>query len=212
MEKIFYVDGLKKANIQKKYIKTSKGATALSIGLLATFIIFTIVFAVYGFGNENTFLVRDVTASDYGEKNLFFVWTVLITVDIIILFLWVIQKIAVNGILGKYINQRMNESLVISDEVIEYGYQNSVGSTAGDRVIVKVPVDNIRQIKIDRSIARIELIGLISSKYYENYSRRETRAPKNNYKESSFVIFDYFEPELIEFCENHYAQKVNLPV
>jgi hypothetical protein len=172
--------------------------------------IFTIVFAVYGIGLENTFIVKDVTSSDYGRKNLLLVWIVLITVDIIILFLWFIQRLVVNGIFGKFIKQRINESLIISDEIIEYGYQNLVGSTSSDRVIVRIPTNSIKQIKVSRDIYKLEIVGLLSSKYYENYSQKKTRAPKNNYKEGSFVLFDYFNPGLMDFLEMNYADKVEV--
>lgn len=210
MEKLFSVNELKKTKVQKKYFKTSKGAMITSLGMAVTFFVFTIAFSIYGFGIKNSFLVRDVTASDYGKKDLFFVWAVLIAVDIIILFLWVIQKMVVFIIYGKYIGQRINESLTISTDAIEYGYQNLVGSTASDRVIVRVPVDSIRRIEIDTKIDRVEICGLVSSKYYENYARRKTRAPKNNYKEGSLVLFDYFEPGLIEFFNENYAETVEM--
>lgn len=210
MENSFNVDASKKKKIQKNYIRTNRGPTVLSIGLLSILMIFTIAFAAYGLGLKSTFLVQDVTASDYGEKNTLLVWVVLITVDIIILFLWFVQKLVINGIFGTFINQRINESLFISDKEIEYGYQNSVGASSGDRVIVRVPIHSIRQIKINRKIARVELVGLVSSKYYENYLQKKTRAPKNNYKEGSIILFDYFDPEIIKFFEGKYAEKVEV--
>ena len=91
--------------------------------------------------------------------------------------------------------------MAISDDFIEYGYQNSVGASSGDRVVVRVPLKGIREIIIDQKIHRIELIGLVSSKYYENYAQRNTKAPEDNYKEGSLVIFDYFEPGLTRFVK-----------
>ena len=210
MKVSFCIDDLRKDGIQKKYIKTSKWAMMLSVGLLTIFTLFTILFAIYGIGLKSTFIVQDVTASNYGEKNTLLVWTVLIAADFIILFLWFIQKLVINGIYGKYINQRINESLIISNGIIKYGYQNSVGSTSSDRVIVVIPIDGIKSIKINREIERIELKGTISSKYYENYSKRITRAPKDNFTEGSFVLFDYFEPELTEFFIKNNADIVDM--
>ena len=210
MKVSFCIDDLRKDGIQKKYIKTSKWAMMLSVGLLTIFTLFTILFAIYGIGLKSTFIVQDVTASNYGEKNTLLVWTVLIAADFIILFLWFIQKLVINGIYGKYINQRINESLIISNGIIKYGYQNSVGSTSSDRVIVVIPIDGIKSIKINREIERIELKGTISSKYYENYSKRITRAPKDNFTEGSFVLFDYFEPKLTEFFIKNNADIVDM--
>lgn len=210
MENVFKVDISKKKKIQKNYIKTRKGATVLSLMFMFVLVIFNVAFPIYGLGIKSTFLIQDITASDYGEKNKLIVWVVWITVDIIIFFLWFIQKIVINGIGGKFINQRINESLIISDNEIEYGYQNLSGSSVGDRVVVRVPIVGISQIKINRNIARIEVVGLVSSKYYENYSQKKTRAPKNNYKEGSLVIFDYFEPEIIKFFEENYSDRVEV--
>lgn len=207
---VFNVNNYKKKQIQKQYIRTSKLALSLSFGCLGALVLFTIVFALYGFCAKNTFLVQDVTASDYGIKNIVLVWFVLVTVDIILAFLWFIQKLVINIIFGKYIAQRINESLFISDNEIEYGYQNLVGASSGDRVIVKIPFENINTIRINQKVKKIEILGLVSSKYYENYSQKKTRAPKNNYKEGIFVLFDYFEPGLIEFFEKNYADKLEV--
>lgn len=207
---MFSVNEYKKKQIQKKYIRASKLASSLSYGCLSALAMFTIIFALYGFCTKNTFLVQDVTASDYGTKNIVLVCFVLVTVDIILAFLWVVQNLVVNIIFGKYIAQRINESLFISGDEIEYGYQNLVGASSGDRVIVKIPFANISTIRINQRVKKIEIIGMVSSKYYENYSQKKTRAPKNNYKERIFILFDYFEPGLIEFFEKYYAEKVEV--
>lgn len=201
MQTKFAVDFSKKKEIQNNYIRKSKWPTVLSLGLLAAIVVFTVTFAVYGFGMRDTFLVQDITASDYGQKNIVLVWVLLITVDVILLFLWFVQKLVVYEVFSKYIDQRVNESLTFSDDVLEYGYQNSVGASSGDRVVVRVPLKGIREIIIDQKIHRIELIGLVSSKYYKNYAQRNTKAPEDNYKEGSLVIFDYFEPGLTGFVK-----------
>lgn len=201
MQTKFAVDFSKKKEIQNNYIRKSKWTTVLSLGLLAAIVVFTISFAMYGFGMRDTFLVQDVTASDYGQKNIVLVWVLLITVDVILLFLWFVQKLVVYEVFSKYIDQRVNESLTFSDDFVEYGYQNSVGASASDRVVVRVPLKSIREIIIDQKLHRIELIGLVSSKYYENYLQRNIKTQEDNYKEGSLVIFDYFEPGLTGFVK-----------
>lgn len=210
MDNIFYVDLENKKKLQKRFIKSNKSTTILSFGIWGILLIFSIIFAVYGLGMKNTFLVQDLTATNYGEKNFLLIWTILITVDVVILFLWFIQRIAVNGVLGKNNSQRVNESLIISQDVLEYGYQNSVGASSGDRVVVTIPLNKIEQIKINKMLGMIELRGCISSKYYENYAKKQTRAPKDNYKNGSFIVFDYFQPGLIEYFKNNYAGKVEV--
>lgn len=207
---MFNVDGLKKKQIQKNYIRSSKVASSLSVSFFILIGLFTVVFLIYGFGLKDTFIVQDITDSNYGLKDSVSVWFVLVTVDFILALLWFMQKLVVNIVLGKYINQRINESLIISNGEIEYGYQNLVGASSGDRVIVKIPFANISTIRTDQRVKKIEILGMVSSKYYENYSQKKTRAPKNNYKEGSFVLFDYFEPGLIEFLEKNYAEKLEV--
>lgn len=207
---MFNVDGLKKKQIQKNYIRSSKVASSLSVSFFILIGLFTVVFLIYGFGLKDTFIVQDITDSNYGLKDSVLVWFVLVTVDFILALLWFMQKLVVNIVLGKYINQRINESLIISNGEIEYGYQNLVGASSGDRVIVKIPFDNISTIRTDQRVKKIEILGMVSSKYYENYSQKKTRAPKNNYKEGSFVLFDYFEPSLMEFFKKNYAEKVEV--
>lgn len=207
---MFNVDGLKKKQIQKNYIRSSKVASSLSVSFFILIGLFTVVFLIYGFGLKDTFIVQDITDSNYGLKDSVSVWFVLVTVDFILALLWFMQKLVVNIVLGKYINQRINESLIISNGEIEYGYQNLVGASSGDRVIVKIPFANISTIRTDQRVKKIEILGMVSSKYYENYSQKKTRAPKNNYKEGSFILFDYFEPGLIEFLEKNYAEKLEV--
>lgn len=207
---MFNVDGLKKKQIQKNYIRSSKVASSFSVSFFILIGLFTVVFLIYGFGLKDTFIVQDITDSNYGLKDSVSVWFVLVTVDFILALLWFMQKLVVNIVLGKYINQRINESLIISNGEIEYGYQNLVGASSGDRVIVKIPFANISTIRTDQRVKKIEILGMVSSKYYENYSQKKTRAPKNNYKEGSFILFDYFEPGLIEFLEKNYAEKLEV--
>lgn len=208
MEGYFEVDDLKKSEVQKRYIRKSKVARAISGVFLAEFLAFTIVFAIYGLGLKDTFIIQDVTTTDYGRKNLLLVWTILVIVDLIILVSWFTVKMIVNSILGRYIMQRLNESLMITDDIIEYRYLKVEGLTFSDRIIVQIPVDSIKKIKINRDISKVELFEVRSSEFYENSSQKKTQAPENDEEGSSYVFFDYFEPGLIEFFEQKYGDRL----
>lgn len=205
---IYNVNLTKKKEIQKKYIKSNKGILALSYAILSILFLFTIFFGVYGLLVKETFIVNDVYAYNYGEKNTLFVWCVLIGVDLIIGFLWIIVKIAMYKIYGKHIIQRIHESLIISESHIEYGYQNLIDSTDEDRVIVKVPIQDIQKIKINKLFSRVEIIGKINSIYYENYINKITNANENDFKDGSLILFDYFEPGILEYFEKNHREKM----
>lgn len=206
MKKQFNVDIQKKKEIQNNCIRSSMGAFVLSFGIIGVLILFNIYFLYFGLIRADTFIIKDITDSAYGEKNTLLVWTILIAVDVILAFLWGIQKIAVYRIFGQYISERKNESLEIKNDVLEYGYQNAVNSYYRDRVIVQIPLADIKEILVDRRFGKMEIFGSVSSTYYEDYQNRITRAPENSFTDGSFVLFDYFDPELIRFFEERYKE------
>ena len=142
---IYNINLLKKNEIHKKYIKSNKSILILSYGIIIILILFDFLFGLYSFVLEDTFVVQDIYAYNYGEKNYTVIWCVLITVNLIVGFLWIVLKISVYRIYGKYISERINESLIINDFNIEYGYQNLIGSTNIDRVIVRIPIQDIKR-------------------------------------------------------------------
>lgn len=199
----FKPDLNKKSYIQERYYHSLKEWMALSYGIIAIAVLYTIIFAIYGFAIEDTFLILLPTDIGYGTKNTFLVWTILITTDLILAFLWVIQyMIGYDGVAGRYMSQRANETLLIDESYIEYRYQNATGATPGDRVVVRIKRDTISRIRINRENARIEITGLRCNVYYDNYARRRTRADVNDFQDGTFVVFDYFTPELIPYLEN----------
>ena len=204
----FTVDRFRKKKIQKNYLHSRKGWMALSYGLLSVIVLFTIIFTIYGFGIKNTFLIYDPSDTAYLTKDTLLVWLILLTGDFILVFLWLVQYKLANGISGKYIGQRVNESLIISDTLIEYGYQNAVGQVPGDRIVITLRLQTIREINIDKTLSRVEIwADEIRSVYYDRFSDgvKMTRAD-GKYEAASFVAFDYFEPSLIKYIEANLSQ------
>lgn len=195
----FKVDSDKKEAVHKKYLRSKKEWKVLSYGILAWMILFDILFGIYGFVLKDTFIIQYVTDSGYGTKNTFLVWTVLVTADIIFLFLWSIQKIVAYRWTGRYISERVNERLSIDEDMIEYSYQNAVNATPGDRVVIKVK--DIESISIDEDSSKIEIFGKINQVYYDNYARRKTRGDIDTFEDRNFVLFDYFVPEVIPYVK-----------
>lgn len=206
----FNVDKQKKRMVHKTYLRSRRGWMALSCGIIIFFTLFNIIFAVYGFADKSTFPVMDPMASDYGQKNMLFVWTVLIAVDVIVVFLWFIQHIIAVGITGIYSVQRINESLSAEEKYIEYCYQNAIGRSPGDRVVVRMPTDKVREIRIYKKDHMVEIYGEMSSVYYDDYAKRKTRANVDDFEESTFTIFDYFSPGLIPYLRETYNDRVRM--
>lgn len=206
----FEIDLMKKKEVQKKLIKSKKKAAFFSNGMMAFIVLFSVVFFVYGLLVKDTFVVHDIYAYNYGEKNRWLVWCILLGTDLVLVFLWVIFKLVIYRICGKYISERVNESLIISDANVEYGYQNLVGSTDVDRVIITLPVRDIKKVKINRQSECVEICGLVSSVYYDNYKNKETRALKDKFEEGTLILFDYFKPGIIKFFEKNYKEIVEV--
>lgn len=201
------VDLAKKDKTQREYFRSCKGWLTLSYGIVIFFILFNVLFGLYGLVKKDTFIVKDIYDSGYGLKDTLLVWVIIIAVDVILVFLWFIQHILAIGITGKYIIQRVNENLFINESYIEYSYQNAVGASPGDRVVVKIPLDSINSMIITENIRKIEIVGKICSVYYDNYVHRKTRTKPDDFEEGVFVIFDYFVPELIPCLKNIAAEK-----
>lgn len=190
------VNKQEKKQLHKKYLKSKKVTYILPYIMIILAVIFSICLLIYGFGNENAFIVNDVTDTDFGKKNMMLLYFILGTVDIIFLFGYMVIRIATNRITGKNISERVNETLLIKNDCIEYGYQNYAGSVDGDRVVVQIPFRYISKITYTNTTKEIVFKGKYSSKYYEDYKTKETRADDKLFSDD-FIIFDYFEPSLI---------------
>lgn len=199
---IFKINLKKKQQIHKKYIKSNKIFGILSKGLIAVIIIFNVCFLIYGFGFSSTFVVSNVFSYQYGQKNIALIVCITAGVNAILLFLWLIQKIVVKEVTGRFISQRINESLAAENGYLEYGYQNFAVSHEGDRVVIRIPLDKIYKIGYDEKIQKIQITGLMCSRYYDDYLRRKTRA-KEEYDKDIFITFDYYEPPLIQYLQEN---------
>lgn len=188
MKKKLKIDLEKKKEVHKEYIKTTQFANRPRV-LLIVAAIFTVILLVYGFAFENTFIMD-------GEKDAILIWGIIMMVDIILVFLWVITKIAIFRGTGKYISERVNESLILEDSVLKYGYQNFAGATEEDRVVVTLSLEQ-NHITYNPLIKQLTFEGTLNSTYYDNYQTRETRAD-GEMKQGTFVLFDYFKPSLVD--------------
>lgn len=122
-------------------------------------------------------------------------------------FLYIIAKIATWRISGANLSERVNESLIFDGSTFEYGYQNFAGRSPEDRVIIKMPIDRIRSVRIDRK--ELTFTGEFCQMYYNNFITGETQA-QEKYLDSTVVLFDYFEPSLIEVIKERAGKKVEI--
>ena len=190
------VNKQQKKKLHKNYLKAHKVLYILPYIMIILAILFSIGLLIYGFGNENAFIVRDVTDSDFGKKNMMLLFFILGTGDIILTFLCLVLKITTNRISGRNISERINETLLIKNDCIEYGYQNYAGSIGGDRVVVQIPFRYIKKIIFNNATKETVFKGKYTSKYYEDYKTKTTRADDTLFSDD-FIIFDYFEPSLV---------------
>lgn len=191
------VNKQQKKKIHKNYLKSYKVIYIIPYIMIILAIVFSIGLLIYGFGNENAFIVNDATDTDFGKKNIMLLFFILGTVDIVLAFLYLIIKITTKRISGRNISERINETLLIKNDCIEYGYQNYAGAVDGDRVIVQLPFRYINKITYNNTTKKTVFMGKYTSKYYEDYKIKTTRADDTLFSDD-FIIFDYFEPSLID--------------
>lgn len=197
MERTFSIDTKRKKQLHKKYIKSKPVMWGLQFLFPAALIIFTAIFTVYAFGNADSFIVQLPYDSDYGKKDMIVIWGILICVDLILLFMTVVVRIAVHRFTGVALSERINESLKIEDGMLIYGYQNYAGSIGSERVVVRILLDGGMQITYISSLCRLVFTGKMNSTYYEDYEKLRTKAD-GKFENGEFVLFDYFEPSLKE--------------
>ena len=196
MTKQFQVSKEKKETIQKSFYKHSKINYVLYVWILL-WILLNVWWAIHAI-DKTSFMSPAWQVTGEGEKlvkNTYIVWSIFAFINIVFPILYIVIRIARRRICGKYTSERCNESLIIKDNIIEYGYQN-LDHTAYDRVVVSI---KDWQVKVDSE--KITFKGLIKQKYYEDYQAGITLAP-DEYIDGEWILYDYFEPSLIETILN----------
>ena len=184
---VFKVDETKKKQIHKDLYKRSKITIFLYVWVVLWLVI-NIIWTVYTMRPDSWMLVYD---SEIGlHKDWYIAWGVFAFINIIFPTLYIILRIARWRVTGRELSERINESLRLEGEILEYGYQNFAGHTSIDRVVVWIK-DWDAKINGDKIIFR----GKIKQKYYDDYLKMETRAP-DEYVDGKWILYDYFEPAL----------------
>ena len=176
----FEIDTKKKERIQKSFYRHSK----LNYLLYAWLLLWVIA-------NVAWFL-RCRGSSALIEIDPALQWCIFAFINIAFPILYIVLRIVRRRVNGKYTTERQNESLLIRDGLIEYGYQNP-DHTSRDRVIVLIK-DYTVNVKDDR----IRFNGQVCQRYYSNYAAGITEAP-DKFIEGNWVLYDYFEPSLKEW-------------
>lgn len=194
----FKVNLARKKELQKRDLKNKPVLYWLPSLFILLAGVFTAGFLIYSLTLEDSFVSVNEMDYNYGEKNYLLIWTILVTVDLLLILFYVFSKLFIRKFTGKYFSERVNESLLLKDNMLEYGYQNYAGSVRGDRVIVKLPLNRLQQATYQKSVEKIVLKGMLNSVYYENYASKETRADTSSFEPGVLVLFDYFEPSLYQ--------------
>lgn len=197
--RVFNVDEKIKKNIKRAAIKKQKRHKFLlftkNVTLIMTFCI-PVLFLIYAYWISDGFVQLNDFYAPIGTKNHLFIWTCTITAFVILLFLYVVIRIIYNGLSGMPINERYDESLVLENGTLSYGYKLKMQSYADERVVVKIPLNTVRY-STDMQNKKITFEGKMFSQFYTNYQNGEING-KGDYI-PGIVLYDYFEPSLISF-------------
>lgn len=92
-------------------------------------------------------------------------------------------------------SSRVDESIVLTGDIIKYSYRQKHQSLSGERRVLTFDFSKIGSIDFDEKTKLLKLSGEILSEYYDDYKKKKP-VDVNTLKE--FVICDYFSPSLTE--------------
>ena len=166
---------------------------------IITFLTFAVptIFVIYAYTSSG-FVWQNSLYSAAGSKNHMFIWTVGITILIVIGMFAIILKLLLKSLAGKTINERIDEGLFIENDILTYGYRLKMQSYRSERVLVTIPLNDCRY-SIDKTKKEIKFTGKIFSQFYTDYSKNEING-KGDYI-NEFILYDYFSPSLINFLD-----------
>lgn len=164
------------------------GKVVLIVGLLlsAIYAVVYIVSPILGIVN-----VRGVETKDYAS-----IITNTVLFVVLSSFFSIILKALLSNLSSKDINERADETLIITGTGIRYLFRTRYHSAPSTRIVVNIPFDQLQCVMYDERIKRIAFTGCISSDVVEDYDKKKHIEPTSgNLKEIN--IYDYFEPGLL---------------
>lgn len=135
--------------------------------------------------------VRGIATKDYAS-----IITNTILFAVLSVFVSMILKALLSNLSSKDINERADETLIITETGIRYVFRTRYHSAPTTRIIVSIPFNQLQGVMYDAHIRKIVFTGRISSNVVEDYNQKKHIEPTSgNLKELN--IYDYFEPGLL---------------
>ena len=164
------------------------GKTVLILGLLLS-VIYAVVYIVSP--NLSIVNVQGVATKDYAS-----IITNTILFSVLSVFVSIILKALLSNFSSKDINERADETLIITENGIHYIFRTRYHSAPTTRIIVNIPFEQLQSVIYDERVKKIVFTGRISSDVVEDYDQKKYVEPASgNLKEIN--IYDYFEPGLL---------------
>lgn len=164
------------------------GKTVLILGLLLS-----VIYAVVCIVSPNLSIVnvQGVATKDYAS-----IITNTILFSVLSVFVSIILKALLSNLSSKDINERADETLIITENGIRYIFRTRYHSAPTTRIIVSIPFEQLQSVIYDERVKKIVFTGRISSDVVEDYDQKKYVEPASgNLKEIN--IYDYFEPGLL---------------
>jgi len=131
------------------------------------------------------------------EKNHLGIILKTILTFVLFYFIAIIFRTLLGNLSGKDINERVNECLRITDDMLEYVFRIRYHTSTASRTVIHFPLAEIERLVYDKELKRLTLYGNFSQADTENYvPGRQVKTKPGSLRE--FVIYDYFEPGLAE--------------
>ena len=97
---------------------------------------------------------------------------------------------------------RMDEKLSIDENTIYYSFRTKYHSAPMSRVLIVIPLQDVKNIQENESNKKIIFHGRISSDYFDDISEYKGQIPDvGNLQE--FILYDYYSPSLIDQLKMH---------
>lgn len=93
--------------------------------------------------------------------------------------------------------ERVDESLKLEAEVFHYEFRTRYHSSGDSRIIVEIPIRDLRDVQYDAKLCKLTFHGRMSSKVVEKYDPAEPNHPDSG-NLNELTIYDYFEPSLMQ--------------
>lgn len=164
------------------------GKTVLILGLLLS-----VIYAVVCIVSPNLSIVnvQGVATKDYAS-----IITNTILCSVLSVFVSIILKALLSNLSSKDINERADETLIITENGIRYIFRTRYHFAPTTRIIVSIPFEQLQRVIYDERVKKIVFTGRISSDVIEDYDQKKYVEPvSGNLKEIN--IYDYFEPGLL---------------